>query len=175
MGWNVSECICLWHLEIHSLRSALCTCGTLLELFIFLFPPLPRLEDTPQGGQLAVSSDGWSVDSGHQATGPQHPLLVHHLYYRVSGDGGGGQDAQRGAQSCYRRMKWGKEAARWVVSTGERSEKVRGSVEGWRKITRHANVGDEQETEGEGRRNTISTLTLLNKPWWTSSAVNRLN
>lgn len=58
----------------------LCTCGTLLELLIFLFPPLPGLEDAPQAGQLAVPADGWSVDPRHQATGSQHPLLVHKLY-----------------------------------------------------------------------------------------------
>lgn len=63
------------------------TCGTLLELLIFLFPPLPGLEDAPQGGQLAVTSDGRSVDAGHQATCPQHPLLVHQLYYSDRGDG----------------------------------------------------------------------------------------
>lgn len=56
------------------------TGGTLLELLIFLFSPLPRLEDPPQGGQLAVAADGRSVDPGYQATGPQHPLLVHQLY-----------------------------------------------------------------------------------------------
>lgn len=44
------------------------TCGTLLELLIFLFPPLPGLEDAPQAGQLAVTADGWSVDPRHQAT-----------------------------------------------------------------------------------------------------------
>lgn len=58
------------------------TCGTLLELLVFLFPPLPGLEDAPQGGQLAVASDGWSVDPAHQAAGSQHPLLVHQLYCR---------------------------------------------------------------------------------------------
>lgn len=58
------------------------TCGTLLELLVFLFPPFPGLEDAPQGGQLAVASDGWSVDAGHQAPCPQHPLLVHQLYCR---------------------------------------------------------------------------------------------
>lgn len=46
------------------------TCGTLLELLIFLFPPLPGLEDAPQGGQFAVTSDGWSVDPCHQAASP---------------------------------------------------------------------------------------------------------
>lgn len=63
-----------------------CTCGTLLELLVFLFPPLPGLEDAPQGGQLAVTADGWSVDPGHQATSPQHPLLVHQLYCSDRGD-----------------------------------------------------------------------------------------
>lgn len=58
----------------------LCTCGTLLQLLIFLFPPLPGLEDAPQAGQLAIPADGWSVDPRHQATRPQHPLLVHKLY-----------------------------------------------------------------------------------------------
>lgn len=82
-----------------------CTCGTLLELLIFLFPPLPGLEDAPQGGQLAVTSDRWSVDPGHQATGPQHPLLVHQLYYSDRG----GKEAQRSIEGCCRRMKWGNE------------------------------------------------------------------
>lgn len=60
--------------------SVVCTCGTLLELLIFLFPPLPGLEDAPQAGQLAVPADRWSVDPRHQATRSQHPLLVHQLY-----------------------------------------------------------------------------------------------
>lgn len=69
----------------------LCTCGTLLELLIFLFPPLPGLEDAPQAGQLAVPADGWSVDPRHQATRSQHPLLVHKLYcsYCQKKKGGG--------------------------------------------------------------------------------------
>lgn len=46
------------------------TCGTLLELLVFLFPPLPGLEEAPQGGQFAVSADGWRVDPAHQATRP---------------------------------------------------------------------------------------------------------
>lgn len=58
----------------------LCTCGTLLELLIFLFPPLPGLEDAPQARQLAIPADGGSVDPRHQATRPQYPLLVHKLY-----------------------------------------------------------------------------------------------
>lgn len=53
------------------------TCGALLEFLIFLFPPLPGLENSPQGGQLAVTSDGWSVNPRHQAACSQHPLLVH--------------------------------------------------------------------------------------------------
>lgn len=66
---------------LHTSVSAACyTCGTLLELLIFLFPPLPRLEDAPQAGQLAVPADGWSVDPRHQATRSQHPLLVHKLH-----------------------------------------------------------------------------------------------
>lgn len=64
------------------------TCGTLLELLVFLFPPLPGLEDAPQGGQLAVASDGWSVHAAHQATRSQHPLLVQHLYCSHGGDNG---------------------------------------------------------------------------------------
>lgn len=60
-------------------HSMLNTCGTLLELLIFLFPPLPGLEDAPQAGQLAVSADRWSVDPRHQATRSQHPLLVYQL------------------------------------------------------------------------------------------------
>lgn len=63
------------------------TCRTLLELLVFLFPPLPGFKDAPQGGQLAVTPDGWSVDATHQATCPQHPLLVYQLYYRDSGEG----------------------------------------------------------------------------------------
>lgn len=63
------------------------TCGTLLELLVFLFPPLPGLEDAPQGGQLAVTSDWRCVHPSHQATGPQHPLLVHHIYCMMTEGG----------------------------------------------------------------------------------------
>ncbi len=78
------ECVCMWTTipspPTHQLFQH-CTCRALLELLIFLFPPLPGPEDAPQGGQFAVTSDGWSVDPRHQAAGPQHPLLVHQLYY----------------------------------------------------------------------------------------------
>lgn len=57
-----------------------CTCGTLLELLIFLFPPLPGLEDASQAGQLAAPANGWSVDPRHQTTGSPRPLLVYKLY-----------------------------------------------------------------------------------------------
>lgn len=77
------HCVCARVCERRGLQRR--TCGTLLELLIFLFPPLPRLEDPPQGGQLAVPADGRSVDPGHQATGPQHPLLVHQLYCSKAG------------------------------------------------------------------------------------------
>lgn len=73
----------IYRLEIFNVTpvsSAVCTCGTLLELLIFLFPPLPGLEDAPQAGQLAVPADRGSVDPRHQATRSQHPLLVHQLY-----------------------------------------------------------------------------------------------
>lgn len=95
-----------------------CTCGTLFELLIFLFPPLPWLEDAPQGGQLAVTSYGWSVDSGYQATGPQHPLLVHQLYYSDS-------DSQRRVESFYRTMKW--VVKEWWVGLEGIEEKDRSS------------------------------------------------
>ncbi len=80
------ECVCVPSSSTQPLIHH-CTCGTLLELLIFLFPPLPGPEDAPQGGQFAVTSDGWSVDPSHQAAGPQHPLLVHQLYYSESEDG----------------------------------------------------------------------------------------
>lgn len=68
------------HCDTTVAAACLWTCGTLLELLVFLFPPLPGLEDAPQAGQLAVPADGWSVDPRHQATRSQHPLLVHKLY-----------------------------------------------------------------------------------------------
>lgn len=83
MGRYFTECARACVCERRGLQRR--TCGTLLELFIFLFPPLPRLEDPPQGGQLAVAADGRSVDPGYQATGSQHPLLVHQLYCSKAG------------------------------------------------------------------------------------------
>lgn len=81
------------------------TCRTLLELLIFLFPPLPGLEDAPKGGQLAVAADGWSADAGHQAASPQHPLLLHQLYCSDREDGEEGKERE---ESWYRRTKLGK-------------------------------------------------------------------
>lgn len=51
-----------------------------LQLFVFLFPPFPGLEDASQAGQLTVAADGRSTNPWDQAARMQHPLLVHHIY-----------------------------------------------------------------------------------------------
>lgn len=67
-------------MKIKGKQSPAClTCRALLQLLVFLFPPFPRPENTPQRGQLAVAPDGRGVDSTHQTAGAQHLLLLHHI------------------------------------------------------------------------------------------------
>lgn len=56
------------------------TCGALLQLVVFLFPPLPRPEQTPQRGQFTVAADGRGVHPTDQTAGAQNPLLFHQVY-----------------------------------------------------------------------------------------------
>lgn len=50
------------------------TCRCVFELFAFLLPPLPRLENSPQVGKLTSPPDGWGVrtwDEGVRTHGRQ--------------------------------------------------------------------------------------------------------
>lgn len=43
-----------------------CTSRGLLELLTLLLPPFPGLEEASQSGELAPTTDGWSVGAGEQ-------------------------------------------------------------------------------------------------------------
>lgn len=110
------------------------TCGTLLELLIFLFPPLPGLEDAPQAGQLTVSADRWSVDPRHQATRSQHPLLVYQLYCSYCNrkkKGGGVQSVWGTATHCiYKQLSHMLAEVMYIISTPNSNNSHNSSIPG---------------------------------------------
>ncbi len=70
--WHLSVffvCLLLAHTAESRKKKKSFTCRGLLELLTLLLPPFPGLEEAPQGGKLAPTTNGWSVSTREQGLG----------------------------------------------------------------------------------------------------------
>lgn len=77
------------------------TCRCVFELFAFLLPPLPGLENPPQVGKLTPPPDGWGVGTWHEGvrTHGRQPLHFLRCFPRE-------RDGNREGEGGKKVLKW---------------------------------------------------------------------